>query len=34
MGGDHASAAEFWRNVLAECPGDAEPSAKLERRSK
>ncbi len=29
--GDHAEAAELWRAVLAECPGDREAVARLER---
>jgi glycosyltransferase involved in cell wall biosynthesis len=29
--GDRAAAAQLWREVLAECPGDAEASAHLER---
>jgi hypothetical protein len=28
---DLAGAAECWRRVLAECPGDLEALAKLER---
>ncbi len=30
--GDHAEAGRLWREVLAECPGDREALAKLERR--
>ena len=29
--GDHAEAEQLWREVLAECPGDREALAKLER---
>jgi GT2 family glycosyltransferase len=29
--GDHAEAARLWRAVLAECPGDREATANLER---
>jgi hypothetical protein len=29
--GDHAQAARLWRAVLAECPGDREALARLER---
>ena len=31
--GDHAEAARLWADVLAECPGDREATAKLGRRS-
>ena len=29
--GDHAEAERLWTDVLAECPGDREALAKLER---
>jgi hypothetical protein len=29
--GDHAEAEKLWAEVLAECPGDREALAKLER---
>ena len=29
--GDHAEAVRLWRAVLAECPGDREALAMLER---
>jgi hypothetical protein len=29
--GDHAEARRLWADVLAECPGDREAVAKLER---